>query len=341
MSTLESQRQPSQTSAVVPAELIGLAYEAAAEPTRWPCWFDSLGASVGHRASTVVIHGFGPARYVSLDTPGSGFETINPSQVFEKKALSKQSFAIAYVDGDIVDDWSHLHPDGIASTGVQVFTDETRSLDSDDRTLLHAVLPHLHRALMLHFRLDACQRERDTLTTCLDEFSTGMVLLDANATVIHANHAALEHLDGRCGVVYENGKLWAPSRQVNTTFQQNLKSATSGLQRSLCGQPLDHGVTLWMRGLGRNRAVVYFASDREERSLAPELLVDAFDLTPAQSRVGSLFAFGLTVDEIAAQLRISVHTVRLHLKKIQVKTGTNRQATLVRRMLETIPNVKP
>lgn len=96
-----------------------------------------------------------------------------------------------------------------------------------------------------------------------------------------------------------------------------------------------------MRGLGRNRAVVYVASDREERSLAPELLVDAFDLTPAQSRVGSLFAFGLTVDEIAAQLRISVHTVRLHLKKIQVKTGTNRQATLVRRMLETIPNVKP
>ena len=39
MSTLESQRQPSQTSAVVPAELIGLAYEAAAEPTRWLFWF--------------------------------------------------------------------------------------------------------------------------------------------------------------------------------------------------------------------------------------------------------------------------------------------------------------
>ena len=240
-----------------------------------------------------------------------------------------------------MEEWSRLHPDRAAPPGIQVFADETRSLDAGDRALLHTVLPHLHRALVLHFRLEASERERDTLTTCLDEFSTGMLLLDTNAAVLHANQAALDYLDGHCGLVCENGKISAPNRELNQTFRQNLKRATSGRQRTLCGQPLDGGATLWIRGLGRDRAVAYIAGERDERSLAPALLVDAFDLTPAQARVGSLFAFGCTVEEIAAQLNISVHTVRLHLKKIQAKTGTHRQATLVRRMLETIPNVNP
>ena len=341
MSTLDPQFQPSQTSAFPPSELIGLLYEAAAEPSRWPFWFDALAASVGHRASNLVIHGFGPTRYVCLDAPGSRFDTINPSRVFENKALSKCSFAIAYVSGEIVEDWSQLQPYGAAPTGVQVFADETRSLDADDRALLRAVLPHLHRALVLHFQLEAFQREHDNLTTCLDELSTGMVLLDTNATVLYANQAALDYLAGQCGLVYENGKLCAPNCNVNQTFQQNLKSATSGQKRSLCGQPLASGATLWLRGLGRDRAVAYIARERQERSLAPELLIDAFDLTPAEARVGSLFAFGHKVDVIAAHLDISVHTVRLHLKKIQGKTGTHRQATLVRRMLEAIPQVNP
>ena len=341
MSTFDLQFEPSPTSTFPPSELIGLAYEAAAEPSRWPRWFDALAASVGHRASNLVIHGFGPTRYVCLDARGSRFDTLNPGRVFKNKALSKQSFAIAYVDGDIVDDWSHLHPDGIAPTGVQVFADETRSLDSDDRAVLRAVLPHLHRALVLHFRLEAFQREHDDLTTCLNELSTGMVLLDTDATVRHANQAALDYLDGQCGLVYENGKLSAASHDVNTTFQRNLKNATSGQKRSLCGQPLPCGATLWLRGLGHDRAIAYIANDRQARSLTPKLLIDAFGLTPAEARVGSLFALGHTVDEIAAQLDISVHTVRLHLKKIQGKTGTHRQATLVRRMLETIPKVNP
>ena len=135
VSTVDRQIQPRQTSAFPPSELIGLLYEAAAEPFRWPFWFDALAASVGNRASNLVINGFGPTRYVCLDAPESKFDTINPSRVFENKALSKRSFAIAYVSGEIVEDWSQLQPEGAVHTGVQVFADETRSLDADDRAL--------------------------------------------------------------------------------------------------------------------------------------------------------------------------------------------------------------
>ena len=88
MGTLDLHLQAGATSVLPPAELVGRVYEAATEPSRWPVWFDALAASVGHRASTLVAHGFGPARYVSLDTPGSGFDTINPSGIFEKKTPS-------------------------------------------------------------------------------------------------------------------------------------------------------------------------------------------------------------------------------------------------------------
>ena len=90
MSTSGPHLRASETSVLPSAELIGRAYEAASEPSRWPVWFDALAASVGHRASALVAHGFGPARYVSLDTPGNGFDTLNPSGIFEKKTLSRR-----------------------------------------------------------------------------------------------------------------------------------------------------------------------------------------------------------------------------------------------------------
>jgi DNA-binding CsgD family transcriptional regulator len=338
MSPPDAQRLPRGNSVLAPLELIERAYQAAAEPSRWPSWFDALATSIGHRASNVVIRGFGPTRYVDLDRPASGFGDLNPTHVFRHKGLSKSNFALACVSGEIVEEWSPVPSD---STAVQVFTDAIRILEQRERALLRDVLPHLHRALVLYFRIDAHRRDQDTLASCLDELTTGMILLDETATILHANQAALGYLDTHYGLARDGGKLMARDRDVNATLSDNLKRALSGRRRSLIGQPLECGLTLWLRGLGSDRAIAYIVNERHERLVPPALLRAAFDLTPAQARVGSLFALGSSVDEIAADLGISVHTVRLHVKAIQKKTGTHRQATLVRRMLETMPPVYP
>ena len=67
--------------------------------------------------------------------------------------------------------------------------------------------------------------------------------------------------------------------------------------------------------------------DRAER------LRERYRLTPSETRVAMLIADGYTVKEIATALGVSVFTVRAHLRAIFAKTGTDRQASLVRVVL--------
>ncbi|SER59124.1 LuxR C-terminal-related transcriptional regulator [Rhizobium sp. NFR03] len=56
------------------------------------------------------------------------------------------------------------------------------------------------------------------------------------------------------------------------------------------------------------------------------LLKGLFDLTPAEARIAACLVCGLTVQAIAAQHRLSVETVRSHVKSLLLKSGTSRQA---------------
>jgi DNA-binding CsgD family transcriptional regulator len=77
------------------------------------------------------------------------------------------------------------------------------------------------------------------------------------------------------------------------------------------------------------RAVLVL-EDLETRShIDPAMLSHAFGITSGQARVASLLATGMSVEEIALQLEISVDTVRNHIKGMFARTGTRRQSELV------------
>jgi len=54
--------------------------------------------------------------------------------------------------------------------------------------------------------------------------------------------------------------------------------------------------------------------------------------------VADLLADGLTVEEIADRINVTVGTARFHIKRIFTKTGSRRQTELIKLML-TLPNV--
>jgi DNA-binding CsgD family transcriptional regulator len=64
-----------------------------------------------------------------------------------------------------------------------------------------------------------------------------------------------------------------------------------------------------------------------------DLLANAFDLTPAECRVACHIAEGRTPKEIANQIGVQHDTVRKQLQAIYQKTATNRQADLIRLLL--------
>lgn len=60
-----------------------------------------------------------------------------------------------------------------------------------------------------------------------------------------------------------------------------------------------------------------------------ELIQCLFDLTPAEARVARSLASGKTVEDIALERKLSMSTVRTHVRGVLEKTGCNRQAEII------------
>jgi len=75
----------------------------------------------------------------------------------------------------------------------------------------------------------------------------------------------------------------------------------------------------------------------------PDLVVlsQLFSLTRAEARIAGRLAMGRSVDEIAAEARLSVGTVRTHVKRIMSKTATVRQGELISLILRSVTSRRP
>jgi DNA-binding CsgD family transcriptional regulator len=94
--------------------------------------------------------------------------------------------------------------------------------------------------------------------------------------------------------------------------------------------PLNHGdlrAGLWPHAV----AAVFVSPGINAPLPTPEQALAAlFDLSPAEARVFSHIAAGRTRAATAEALGIGLATLKTHLHRIFAKTGTNRQAELVR-----------
>jgi DNA-binding CsgD family transcriptional regulator len=81
-------------------------------------------------------------------------------------------------------------------------------------------------------------------------------------------------------------------------------------------------------------AALVFVGDPEAVTLSRSAVLRRFyGLTPAEARIADLLASGKEVGEAAARLGMTLETGRFHVKRVLSKTGTRRQAELVRLML--------
>jgi DNA-binding CsgD family transcriptional regulator len=69
-------------------------------------------------------------------------------------------------------------------------------------------------------------------------------------------------------------------------------------------------------------------------------MVRLFRLTPAEARLAAGIATGASLNEVADSLGIGRETARTQLRSVFAKTGTTRQAELVRIITRACPLVR-
>jgi DNA-binding CsgD family transcriptional regulator len=171
------------------------------------------------------------------------------------------------------------------------------------------------------------------------------VLTDATGSVLHAN-ASAERMFATGGPILRQGRtIQAQNPLIADALLQAIASAASdlsvgakgiGLPVSAVGQPPAVAYVLPLtdgtaRAAFRPASAAVFVSTTTSASPLPEaVLTTLFELTPAQARVLMSAGKGLNPSETAASLGISENTLKTHLKRIYAKTGTSRQADLVK-----------
>ena len=180
------------------------------------------------------------------------------------------------------------------------------------------------------------------------------VMLDQNGAVIEANRSARAVLEAGEGLIAANGGLavdvGGQQLKLRELITRTEKQATAFAAGELTllpvrRQPGQRPLTLLLMPLeqtiepGINRHLWRSCSSatRNDRSVSTRRALPACTaLSRAESRVAALLASGYRLEQVAEALDITYETVRKHLKQIFGKTGTYRQAELVR-MLVTGP----
>lgn len=196
----------------------------------------------------------------------------------------------------------------------------------------------------------------DLLLETLDLIDLAIMLLDRSGRVLYANRAARDFLSEGAVVRLCQGRL--------STFSAK---ATAGLHTALTGPARSpgrprHGSVVPlpdMDGVVRAASwVLPLSSVRRTDGLAPggsecaavvireiaragiissEFFTRCYGVTQAERRLLQTLAEGRTVSEAGQALNVSLNTVKSHLKSLFAKTGTNRQAELIRLVLNTTP----
>ena len=221
----------------------------------------------------------------------------------------------------------------------------------EEATLLRRLLPYIERSLRAGQMLKRTQTVRQVALDALDVMPIGVILVSLGGAVLAANKVARDIMAGRDVLIVGRNGLEVVAEGRKTRFRDIMASAAKPRDRNRPGRPPAFSLVRpgGLRPLsllispvrapsGSNAwdepAAVLFIGDPDHTGDIDETrLRQIYGLTGAEARIAALLARGYRLDEIAAMLDVAYETTRKHLKQIFGKTGTGRQADLVRMVM--------
>lgn len=250
--------------------------------------------------------------------------------------------------------------DGPIHAGIVLTRSEGRpNFSSSEIEALDLLLPHLARAFRLRFRIAHVYKQNDMITSLIDRLPGGVMVVNAGKRLEYANASALEMLASVDGLKLTSEKIIIADRtnkerDLRRAVEQVLDDsdseasteATLSIERNSGKRPYE----LLLRRLetgegspfpGEPMVSIFIGDESYEPNMDGEMLVKMFDLTPSESRLAMLLAGGRSLNQIAAEVSISKHTARTHLKRVMSKTNTHSQGELIRLLLTGPAALRP
>jgi len=203
--------------------------------------------------------------------------------------------------------------------------------------LLERITPHLLKAIKVTARINSLKLDLIKRDVLLDHHTAPLWLLSGEGQVLHSNNAARQqYLSG--SLLYEHcGHLCSSSQHdrlralIRIAADKEQRRRRPGWLRLGAARRHDLLITPVPVDAPANRSfkaplVLLALLDHHWHS---PLLAELFQLTPAEQRLGELLALGLTLENCAKRLNVSINTVRTQLRALFRKTDTTRQAQLI------------
>lgn len=217
------------------------------------------------------------------------------------------------------------------------------------------LMPHLHRAARISQSVESANLALNAFSEVLEQSARGVLLLDHSRRIVFANRAARAMAQAAESFVLRRERIEALSGGDNTLLQGLIAGASGPTGRTNAARGGVMRLATKSGRAGPSLAVAPLAGETAWNQPAPvafilisdpaaqpadldAILRELFGLTAAETRVAERLLNGDSPERAAEALQVRIATVRWHLASLYRKTGTNRQAELVR-MLQALPSV--
>jgi len=216
------------------------------------------------------------------------------------------------------------------------FTDEAAAI-------VKHLMPHLRQAFLTQRAMRAVTQMCATLTETLHLVPSPVLVVDGAGRLEFANHSAEALLRSGDGLRLSRGAVTPANREQVKLFVDTLAELANGsgstrppahdiaVQRPAGDRPLLLRFAVLPQGEhGDGPRIAIFVDLASGVARNIDRLEQTLGLTKAEARLLEGLVAGESLAALSEWHRVSVNTLRVHLSRLFQKTGTHRQAELVR-----------
>lgn len=184
---------------------------------------------------------------------------------------------------------------------------------------------------------------RAQLMRVLDEVDYGMLIIDAQGTILHANHLARHELASARVLMSYGNTLLGSSAEFTAKLQVAMEAAFRGQRRLALLQKGERELAMTFTPLSHPleaeppTVLVMLSRQGTCDNLAVRMFARTIGLSPSEEAVLMGLCRGLEIPEIASEHSVAPSTIRSQIKTLREKAGS----PSIRRLLQRINSLPP